>query len=165
VPFFRRSALEDCRVSGHLFDPDYFWYGDDLDLAWRMTLFGHRQMFIPDVVAWHDRSTTKGHATSLPGHLRRVSIRRSIPLQKRRLDWSNVRFTIIKNDYIVNLLRDAPWILAREAATFLYTLLLEPQVFRETGRFLRLLPRMITRRRASMRRARTSPELMHHWFT
>ena len=103
APFFRRGALEDCRVSGQLIDPDYFWYGDDLDLAWRMTLFGHRQVFAPTVVAWHDRSTTKGAADSLAGHLGRLSARRSIPLKKRRLDWSNVRFTIIKNDYIINL--------------------------------------------------------------
>jgi GT2 family glycosyltransferase len=165
VPFYRRSALEDCRVNGMLFDPDYFWYGDDLDMAWRMTLFGHRQVFIPGAVAWHDRSTTKGAAGSIGGHVGRISIRRSIPLQKRRLDWSNVRFTIIKNDYIVNLLRDAPLIAAREAATFLYALVLEPGVLREAGRFFSLLPRMLSRRRAIMGRAVTSARAMHQWFT
>ena len=40
APFFRREALEDIRIKGGLVDKDYFWYGDDLDLAWRMRLFG-----------------------------------------------------------------------------------------------------------------------------
>ncbi|MEK9208769.1 MAG: glycosyltransferase [Patescibacteria group bacterium] len=165
APFFRRSALEDCRVEGKLIDTDYFWYGDDLDLAWRMTLFGHRQVFVPGAVAWHDRSTTKGAATSLAGHLARLRVRRAIPLRKRRLDWSNVRFTIIKNDYILNLLRDAPWILAREMATLLYALAIEPGILLEAGRFFALLPRMLKRRHAIMRRAVISARTMHQWFT
>lgn len=165
VPFFRRSALEDCRINGVLMDPDYFWYSDDLDLAWRMTLLGHRQVFVPGAVAWHDRSTTKGAADSLTGHFSRIRIRRTIPLRKRRLDWSNVRFTIIKNDYIINLLRDAPWIVLREAATFLYALALEPGILTEAVRFFSLLPRMLKRRQAIIRRAVASPRIMHRWFT
>ncbi len=165
VPFFRRRVLEECRMGGWIWDPDYFWYGDDLDLAWRMTLLGHRQVFIPDAVAWHDRATTKGTADSLGAHFRRVRIRGAIPLRKRRLDWSNVRFTIIKNDYIVNLLRDAPLILAREFATFLYALAVEPGILMEAGRFFSLLPRMFRRRSALMHRAVTSEARMHQWFT
>lgn len=164
APFFRRSALEDCRVEGKLIDADYFWYGDDLDLAWRMTLFGYRQVFIPSAVAWHDRSTTKGAANTLTGHVKRIQIRHAIPLHKRRLDWSNVRFTIIKNDYILNLLRDAPRILTREAAIFLYALALEPGMLMEAVRFFSLLPRMLKRRRVIMRRAVASPAAMHQWF-
>jgi GT2 family glycosyltransferase len=165
APFYRRSALEDCRVHGMLIDPDYFWYGDDLDLAWRMTLFGHRQVFVPSVIAWHDRSTTKGAAQTLSAHIGRLGTRRAIPLRKRRLDWSNVRFTIIKNDYIINLLWDSPWILAREIATFVYTLVFEPRVFAEAGRFFSLLPRMLKRRRLVMHQAVASYRSMHRWFT
>jgi GT2 family glycosyltransferase len=153
APFFRRSALEDCAIEGHIWDPDYFWYGDDFDLAWRMTLLGHRQIFLPDAHAWHDRSTTKGTAhTPIIGQLRRLHARRAIPLFKRRLDWSNTRFTIIKNDSIIDILRDAPWILARELMILGYTILFEPGVLREYGRFFRLLPRMLRRRRLIMRR-------------
>ncbi len=155
VPFFRRSALEDCKVEGHIWDPDYFWYGDDLDLAWRMTLFGHKQIFAPDAVAWHDRSTTKG-AADIPviGQLARLDVRRKIPIKKRRLDWSNTRFTIIKNDSIISILRDLPWILGRELMVFGYTLLFESSVFLELGRFISLLPRMLRRRITIMKRAK-----------
>ncbi len=166
VPFLRRSALEACRIDGILIDPDYFWYGDDLDLAWRMTLLGHRQIFAPDVIAWHDRSTTKGAArVPIIGQLRRLSFRRLIPLFKRRLGWPNDRFTIIKNDYIVNILRDLPYILAREIMVLGYTVLFEPGVLLELGRFFSLLPRMLKRRRVIMHRAVTSAKLMHQWFT
>ncbi|MCC6405156.1 MAG: glycosyltransferase [Candidatus Yanofskybacteria bacterium] len=165
APFFRRSALEDCRIEGMLIDPDYFWYGDDLDLAWRMTLLGHRQMFIPSVVAWHDRSTTKGGAAiPIIGQLRRLRIRRAIPLMKRRLDWTNVRFTIIKNDYIINIFRDAIPFGMRELGVLGYSVLFEPGVLGGLGRFFRLLPRMLRRRRAVMRRAVVPPARMHQWY-
>ena len=165
VPFFRRSALEACRIEGAIWDPDFFWYGDDLDLAWRMHLFGFLQIFEPTAIAWHDRSTTKGTA-ALPiiGQLQRRAIRRTIPLRKRRLDWSNTRFTIIKNDYIINLLRDGVYVLAREIGVLGYTILFEPAVLLELGRFFRLLPRMVRRRKKIMQRARVSALALHHIF-
>ena len=51
VPVLRRQALEDCRLKSQgnkIIDPDFFWYGDDLDLAWRMRLFGWKQVFAPE---------------------------------------------------------------------------------------------------------------------
>lgn len=165
VPFFRRSALQSCRVGKRIWDVDYFWYGDDLDLAWRMTLFGFRQVFEPTAIAWHDRSTTKGSAkVPIIDHVRRRSIRSRIPLQKRRLDWSNTRFTIIKNEYIINFLRDAPYILLREMGVLLYTILFEPAVLLELPRFIRLLPRMISQRKEVQRRAIVSADALYSWF-
>jgi len=166
VPVFRRSALQQCAVEGKLWDPDYFWYGDDFDMAWRMHLFGFRQVFAPDAVAWHDRSTTKG-AADIPvlGQLTRRAQRAAIPLTKRRLDWSNVRFTVIKNDYIVNVLRDIPWIVVREVAVCAYTAIFEPGVFREVGRFIGLLPTMLRRRREVMRKATVRPAHIHTFFS
>jgi len=165
VPFFRRSALEECRIQGHIWDPDFFWYGDDLDLAWRMHVFGFIQIFEPRAIAWHDRSTTKGSATiPIIGQLQRRVLRQKIPLEKRKLDWSNTRFTIIKNDYIINLFRDAPAILVRELAVLGYIILFEPAVLLEVGRFIRLLPRMLRRRKDIMHRAQVSANTMHRWF-
>jgi len=165
VPCFRRDALSACAVEGRIWDADFFWYGDDIDVAWRMNLIGYRQVFVPAAVAWHDRSTTKGAArTPVLGQLRRRAIRSQIPLMKRRLDWSNVRFTIIKNDYIINILRDLPWIAVRELATFAYTVLFEPAVLREAGRFFSLLPRMLRRRHQVMRMAVVPSAVIHRWF-
>ncbi len=169
VPVFRRSALEASRIQGHLIDPDYrrgpIGYGDDFDLAWRMHLFGFTQLYVPTMLAWHARSTTTDTAR-LPviGQLGRLRARRAIALQKRRLDWSNVRFTILKNDCTINILRDAPFILAREIAVQGYALLFEPRVLAEWGRFIRLLPRMLRRRRAVMVRARLTAAQMHAFF-
>jgi len=65
---------------------------------------------------------------------------------------------------MMNVLKDTPYILARELAVFGYTVLFEPAVLLELGRFIRLLPRMLRRRRMVMHRARTSATEMHHWL-
>jgi GT2 family glycosyltransferase len=163
VPFFRRTALENCKINGWIWDPDYFWYGDDLDLAWRMTLFGHKQVYSPEVIAWHDRSTTKGNVTTdfLANYVQRRKIRQKIPIHKRRLDWSNTRFTIIKNDYLRNILRDLPAIIMREINVQGYAGLFEQRMLLEWGRFLHFLPRMIARRHTIMKRARMSVNDIH----
>ena len=169
APLFRRTALERCRIDGHIIDPDYrvggIGYGDDVDIAWRMRLMGFKHIFVPSMVGWHDRSTTKDLASSaVIGRLSRIQSRRQIALSKRRLDWSNVRFTIIKNAYASNLLRHAPRIIAREVGIIGYTLLFEPGVFKEIGRFVRLLPKMLRRRKAVLQSARVSHADMKRWY-
>ena len=168
VPIFRKTSLEDCKIEGKIIDPDYragsLGYGDDLDLAWRMRLFGWRQVLAPDVIAYHDRSTTKDTAGNWLDYLKRVGRRKQIPILKRRLDWRNVRFTIIKNDYIINILRALPKILARETAILFYSLLFEPAVLLEIPALLKCLPNMLRKRRVIMQRAKTGSAEMRKWF-
>ena len=171
-PFFRKEALESCKIIDpakftkggpqyEIFDHDYFWYGDDFDFAWRMNLFGWKQLFVPSVVAWHDRQTTKKLRQNFKDFL---AIRRAIPLRKRQLEWKNIRFTIIKNDYIINILKDLPYVLKREVMMLGYLIFFEPKVFLEIPSFLRLLPGMIAKRKEIMRKAVVKPKEMRRWF-
>ncbi len=168
VPIFRREALESCRIDGHIIDPDYrigsLGYGDDLDLAWRMRLFGWKHLFAPNVIAYHDRSTTKGYSKSLKNYLHRVKERQKIDILKRRLDWRNVRFTIIKNDYIINILKDLPYILLREIGVLAYTILFEPKVILELPNFIKYLSKMLEKRKKIMRLAKANPKEIRKWF-
>lgn len=170
APFFRRRALDECTLDGHLVDPHYrvgpYGHGDDLDIGWRMQLFGWTQIFVPSAIAYHDRKTTKRTARiPVISQLFQRSARSKIPIEVRRLDWSNVRFTIIKNDYIINILKDAPRIVVRELAVFFYTLLFEPKVLLGWGRFLSLLPLMLRARRQIIQHARRSPSEMYRLFS
>ncbi|HXV27154.1 MAG TPA: glycosyltransferase family 2 protein [Candidatus Paceibacterota bacterium] len=170
VPVFRRSAVDDCRIDGRFADTDYrvgsISYNDDVDMGWRMNLFGWRQVLVNAAVGWHDRSTTKGVArTPVLGQLARRRQRAAIPLAKRRLDWVNGRFTLVKNDHIINILKDAPYILVREAAVQGYALLFEPRVLAGWGRFFRLLPRMLARRKRVMARAKRTPGEIRTFLT
>ena len=166
VPVFRKDALESSRVMGDIIDHDYFWYSDDLDIAWRMRVFGWKQLFVPDVIAWHDRQTSKSSAVGgwWWSYLSRVKARRQIPIKKRGLEWRNTRFTIIKNDYTINILRDLPHILWREIMVLGYAILFEPEILLEVPAFFKLLPKMLSKRRQIIKHRVASPEEMKKWF-
>lgn len=167
VPIFRKKALEDCKIQGRFIDPDYregaLCYADP-DLAWRLNLFGWKQIYCPDVIAYHDRSTTKGFSKKWSDYFKRLSERRKIDIAKRRLSWLNAHFTIIKNDYIINILKDLPYILKREIMVLGYIILFEPKVLLEIPSLFKLLPKMLSRRKEIMRRAKTNPIEIKKWF-
>lgn len=161
VPVFRKDAFESCRVADEIADHDMFWYAEDLDVAWRMRVFGWKQLFVPNVIAWHDRQTTKNLSKTFADFLK---IRRQLPLRKRRLEWRNIRFTIVKNDYTINILKDLPHILKREIMMLGYIIIFEPKVLSEVFSFLKLLPKMLRKRRQIMKLRKASPEEMRKWF-
>ena len=158
---FRKDAFEGCRVLGEIADHDIFWYAEDLDVAWRMRVFGWKQVFAPDVIAWHDRQTTKNLSKTFADFLK---IRRQLPLQKRRLEWRNVRWTIIKNDYTINILKDLPYILKRELMMLGYIIIFEPKVLAEIPSFIKFLPKILRKRRQIMKRRVASLKAMRKWF-
>ena len=59
VGLYRRSAIEK---AGGLFDPTWFMYKEDADLALRLRRAGYRAWFEPKAIAWHARGLkTEGH--------------------------------------------------------------------------------------------------------
>jgi GT2 family glycosyltransferase len=50
----RRSLIE--RIG--LFDPDYFWYHDDVDFSWRARLAGFKVVTVPSAIVYHKGSGT-----------------------------------------------------------------------------------------------------------
>src|SRR3990167_10397285 len=176
VPFYRREAFLDCAISSttnykpqtinssEIVDHDMFWYGDDIDLGWRMNLFGWKQIFTPTVIAYHDRSTTKGMSYHWWDYLARIKARRQIRIDKRRLDWRNKRLARIKNEQWPNVWRHLPQILLRELSELIYIILIEPSVLLEMFNLFKLWPKMLNKRRMIMRRTKRSAEEMRRWF-
>lgn len=161
VPFWRRTALAKSAVFSQVHDEDFFWYGDDIDLGWRMRLLGWKSWYDPSVVAYHDRSTTKRTSSGWADFIR---LRRTIPASKRRLDWQNIHLTFLKNDLLFSSLKDMPRWLIREFLLLCYVIVWEPFVLASLPHMFALLPRMLKKRRYIMRHRKASREEMERWF-
>ena len=162
VPVFRHEALEDIRIEGKVVDPDFFWYGDDLDITWRMNMFGWRQIYSPDVIAWHDRKTTKELADGNWSSF--IKIRKIVPRFKRRLDYRNWLFTVIKNDYFSNIVRDFWPILKRQSMLWTYFIIFEPWMLLEIPLVIKMMPRMLRRRKEVMQKSKVNFGEISEWF-
>lgn len=147
---FRRSALEDVQaVCGEVFDEDFFAYGEDVDLAWRLRLRGWSLRYEPKAVAFHRRA---------------VSGRR-IPTPLLVWDWRNRHLRTVKNDTGAGLIRHWWEIALTELRLFLYFLIRRPQVpFMAWAGFFRLLPSAL-RKRGLIQRSRKVPwRELESWF-
>src|SRR3989338_1121018 len=162
VPVLRAEALQGIKVLGEIADHDLFWYAEDLDVAWRLRMAGWEQHYEPSMIAWHDRQTTKQTRRGLRDF---IKIRQTISLKKRRLEWRNIRCTIVKNDYIINILKDLVYILPREIAMTGYLLIFETAVFLELFSLLKLIPGMIRKRKVIMKQAKVGPSEIHSYFS
>lgn len=167
-PFFRRAALEDAAVpsssaDGHkeFHDEDFWWYADDIDLGWRLRLFGWKSFFASDVIAYHDRSTTKRLSK---GRWDFVKMRRELPALKKRLDWQNTQLTFFKNDICANVVKDFFSFFKRQFSLFIYFLIFEQSTLLAIPKISLMLPRMLKKRRYIMKHKKASAEEMGRWF-
>lgn len=65
IALYRRSAVEK---AGGLFEPDWFMYKEDVDLALRLKERGFEAWYEPAAIAWHKRGikAETGHASRPP---------------------------------------------------------------------------------------------------
>jgi GT2 family glycosyltransferase len=62
---YRRRMIEDVSIRGSFFDPDFFAYREDADVAWRAQLLGWRCIYAPSAVGWHVRTMVPGRRSSV----------------------------------------------------------------------------------------------------
>lgn len=159
--FFRRQALEEAKINGQIFDEDFVWYADDIDLGWRLNLFGWKNFYDPSVVAWHDRSTTQRLSR---GYWDFIKSRKNIPQEKKRWDYINQRLAMVKNDAAAQFLSDFPFFIFREAKLLAYFLLFEPSTLSGLFDFIKLSSKMIAKRKIIMSKKKMVDKEIKNWF-
>jgi len=128
---YRRKAIEETGF----FDPAFFAYLEDADLAWRLRLRGYRSLYVPDAKVMHLYSGTGGQGSPF----------KSFQLGRNRL------WVILKDMPGALLLRYLPLILFYDLAAVLYTLLFRRDIHSLRGRLAALRPRHLKRLRQQRR--------------
>jgi GT2 family glycosyltransferase len=148
--FYRRAMLDDVAVDGEVFDEDFFAYREDADLAWRAQRLGWDAIYVPAATAAHVRRVTPERRAQLPAAINRYSVRNRFLLRlKNQTAGEAVRFAIPG--------------LARDAQVVGYVLAREWGSIPGLVDVVRLLPRMLRKRRAIMRR-RDRTRALDAWF-
>jgi len=159
--FFRKKALEDAKISGQIFDEDFVWYADDIDLGWRLNLFGWKNFYDPSVIAWHDRSTTQRLSS---GYRDFIQSRKNLPKEKKRWDYINQRLSTLKNDIAIQFISDLPFFIFREAKLWIYFLFFERSTLLGLSDFIKLFPKMAAKRKIIMLKKKVADEEIKKWF-
>jgi GT2 family glycosyltransferase len=72
---YLRKMIDDTSIDGEFFDPDFFVYREDADVAWRAQLLGWRCMYTPDALAYHVRNVLPGKRRALPSAIKERALR------------------------------------------------------------------------------------------
>lgn len=161
APFWRRQALEESAIFDQYHDEDFTWYADDVDLGWRLRLFGWKSYFAPNVIAYHVRSTTKRLSD---GYLDFIKMRKTLPAKKKMLDWRNLHLTFIKNDFTISAFKDFFPYFKREIMLFIYIIFFEPYTLFAIPQILIMLPKTIKKRCYIMKNKKATRQEMEKWF-
>ncbi len=164
---YRRQTLLDCKLTGKFnpkgeyFDPDFFFYKEDVDLAWRARLFGWPALMVSSAVAYHIRTLKQVKSRKL-GQL--VSARNKQSKLARYFSYRNHWFLLLKNDFACNLRRDWLAICWYEFKKLMYVLFLEWSSCQAIMDRLRLMPKMLKKRQIILKRAKLKPTDFRQWL-
>ena len=159
--FLRRNDLENVRIIDEYFDEDFYVYKEDIDLAWRLQLFGYRCLYLPSALAFHHRQ-----AQALTSEkLKEVIIsRRSKAKIVNYYSYRNHLFLLLKNEFLSQILWYIPQIFWFELKKFVYLLFFETSTLRAYMDLIKLLPKMLRKRKLILKNKKKHLLSIKKWF-
>lgn len=157
---YRASAVVDVWEEG-FFDPAFFMYKEDVDVAWRLQERGFHARIIPSAVAYHIRGFSAAPTKTLFARLRNRT-RRSQKLNAYsvRNHWT----VLVKHVSLREGFLRFPWLVPNEFGRFLYTLVFEHASFMKLLSLIPRLPALFVARRHLRRERRVSSKTLRAWF-
>lgn len=151
---YRRQALDEVSIPvdgkdhKEVFDEDFFMYKEEVDLAWRLRLFGWKAWYTPKAVAWHGRGTSA---------IKRLNNKEILNNRKKMNRFQ--RFHSIKNRYLMMIKNEMPgmyfmhlpFIWWDDLLYFAYNLVFDTRNIPAYLAALKKIPKMIRKRRWIMK--------------
>jgi GT2 family glycosyltransferase len=163
--FARRAALESIRIGDEYFDSSFFIHKEDTDLCWRLRLAGWENWYLPQAVGAHARTSRGLGDRSYLAAIRAVhrgATEKSLLVQTHAM--KNQWLLLLKNDDLSNLLRDIPFVLARELAVVVHNVAFAPRSLVAVRMVAGLLRPTLAKRRLIKRRQAISAGEMRFWL-
>jgi GT2 family glycosyltransferase len=148
---YRREMIDDISVNGEFFDPDFFVYREDADVAWRAQLFGWRCIYTPHARGYHVRNVLPGNRRALPAAINMHSVKNRFLMRLK-----NITGDVYKRNWLS--------ITARDMVVLGCCLLREHSSLKAFWYVARNWRRVLAKRKAIMKRRRVSDEYIASWF-
>lgn len=161
LAMYRVSALQEVKQGEEYYDHDFFAYKEDVDMAWRLQSAGWNALYVPKALAYHYRGM---YGPEKSGLLQKIKNRKQKSSVRNYYSTRNHWLMLVKNLRFGNLFLAFPRLAFYEGARFVFVLFFENKGLRVIFDTWSLLPKMLKKRRDSLRiRKRTAKEL-RAWF-
>lgn len=162
---YARKALEKVKLPrGDYFDEDYFAYYEDVDLAWRMRLFGFKSFYNPQALVYHIHSATgKNHSPFKSFHIHRnqyYNIIKNLPpvFLARALAFMPVRYLFLATSVLANM-GPASELSKKQGKDNILVI-----VFRSWRDIIKNLPKLIEKRKFIQKNKSVKNKKIKRWF-
>ncbi len=148
---YRRQMIDDIAFGDEFFDPDFFVYREDADVAWRAQLLGWRCIYTPHARGYHVRNVLPGNRRALPPEINMHSVKNRFLMRIKNMTGPLYRrnwFSITWRDVVV-----LTCCLVREQSSL--------KAFWYVGKNWR---RVMSKRQEIMARKRVDDEYIASWF-
>ena len=149
---YRRQMIEDIAVDGDFFDPDFFVYREDADVAWRAQLLGWRCMYTPTARGYHVRKVLPGNRRELSDAINMHSVKNRFLMRLK-----NITGPVYRKHWAS--------ITARDLIVLGCCLLREQSSLKGLWYVARNWRRAMNKRTEIMKRRRVTDEYMASWFS
>lgn len=138
---YRKSALSAIKDSSQYFDEDFHSYWEDVDLSWRMSNAGWRNIFVPTAVGYHGRGagSSKNGYRDVVGF---IAHHKTLSPRIRQLNYKNHIFMYIKNSKWLY-----PQFFVREFCMVVYIILFEASTLLVIPNMLQTLSKIWKKRK------------------
>lgn len=148
---YRREMIEDISIDGEFFDPDFFTYREDADVAWRAQLLGWKCVYLPLACGYHVRKLRPGMRRFLPPEINMHSVKNRFLMRVKN---------VTPGVYLRNLIP----VTFRDVGIVFYCLLFERSSLPAFYLFFRDFERAMRKRRLIQQRRRVDDAYIASWF-
>lgn len=159
-PFYKRSALEDIKIGKEYFDEDFFAYKEDIDLSWRLNLYGYKNMYYPKAIAYHGRAL----GGSRGGIKNFINNRKAQSEFLRGISFRNHYLMLIKNETKESLKGNRFLIFKRFISFIMYSIIFERFNFKYLLQILKMKNKMVKKREVIISNIETRKENISELF-
>jgi GT2 family glycosyltransferase len=148
---YRRTMIDDVAIDDEFFDPDFFVYREDADVAWRAQLLGWRCLFTPQARGYHVRNVLPGNRRALPAAINMHSVKNRFLMRLKNITWD-----VYKRNWMS--------IIARDTVVLGCCLVREHSSLKAFWYVAANWKRVLAKRNEIMRRRRATDEYIASWF-
>lgn len=138
-PIYFKKALEDIKINNEYFDEDFFSYKEDVDLAFRLRIAEYKCYFVPDLIAYHDRSIKRG--------LNVAQNRKNRSSWVNEYSYRNHIYLLLKNEFFLNFIKCFFPLFIYELKKFVYILIFERETLKFFFKSFKLISKMKKKRK------------------
>ncbi len=148
---YRRKMIEDIAIGDEFFDPDFFVYREDADVAWRAQLMGWRCIYTPHARGYHVRNVLPGNRRALPAAINMHSVKNRFLMRMKNM----TGHLYVRNFFSVTM---------RDLIVVGACIVQEQSSLKAFWYVIKNWKRVMAKRREIMSRKRVDDDYMASWF-